>query len=174
MALTGYTKTCGRSNGGIKRVGLIEAADLSKVTETEGKITAITFAEGKKFHKYEFQQDQAEITVDGENVFNYSLNMWFNKMSAETSKAMAEIADAAPCGIVALVEQANGSSFLLGYNSEFGTERAVESFTAGGGTGRALTDANNYQITLATTQAVPVTYLDDSLDTTTLYAEDAA
>lgn len=170
MALNGYTVPCGRKTGGLKRIGLFSAKDLISVTEANGKISAISITAGT-LNPYQFQQDQAEITIGGsETSVDITLEFWLEKMSAEGSVAINEILDELPCGLCAIAELANGEACLLGYSHILGKERPFKKGTPGGGTGREFS-ADSYQsISLTVTQPDMPLFFDKSVDIDALYA----
>lgn len=171
MALNGYTVTCGRKTGGIKRIGLIAASDVKSVTVADSAVTAITLNTSAKFRRYEFQQDQAELTIGGSGTsVDISIDMWLEKMSAAGSKAINEILDSLPCGVMALVELANGESCLVGYSAILGANRPIKTASLGGTSGRAFADDSYQQITLTVSQPDEPLYLSSSVEIDTLYA----
>lgn len=170
MALNGYTVTCGRKTGGIKRIGLIANADVMSVTVVESAVTAIALNTPAKFKRYEFQQDQAELTIGGSGTsVDISIDMWLEKMSAAGSKAINEILDALPCGVMALVELANGEKCLVGYSAILGNNRPIKTATLGGTSGRAFADDSYQQITLTVSQPDEPLYLATSVLTDELF-----
>lgn len=169
MALNGYKVPCGRKTGGLKRVGLFESGSLLDVTEANSKITALSLT-SKALKPYQFQQDQAEVTISGsETSVEISLDMWLEKMSAEGSAAINEILDALPCGLCAVVEFANGEACLLGYSHILSKERPFKRGTPNGTSGRAFSDESYQQITLVVSQPDMPLFFDKSVDIDALY-----
>ena len=146
QTLSGIAKDCLNSLGGIKRVLLANYADVTTVTVTSDKVSAITMDTGKKFKEYLFRPGTGSMSsnyqVSAENGVAYvqtDLVMVFNRM--ETTKRV-EIVALAQADLCAIVEDNNGKFWLLGYD-----EPLV--ISAGDGlTGTARTDRNGYSVTL--------------------------
>ena len=146
QTLNGITTDCAANMGGIVLVYLANKADVSAVTVTSNKITGITMASSAKFKKYAFKPGTGSLTsnyqVSQENGVAYvhsDLLMVFNRM--ETAKRI-EITAMAQSELVALVRDANGLLWFLGFDSPL-------LLSAGDGlTGTARTDRNGYSVTL--------------------------
>lgn len=164
--LSGYTRQCGRQSGGVALVGLIPVADVTKVTVTDGMITAITMASGKYFKRYDSELDQSEYKFSGSEA---SIQIRFNRNSAASSKAYNELVDAVGCGLLSLVKMNNGETLLLGYTEEFKDERPITSIESDASSGKAITDPNYHDVTLKTTQVVAPLYFSDSVDIDALF-----
>lgn len=146
QTLTAIAKDCNANIGGVKRVYVANADDVTAVTVTSGKITGITMASGKKFLEFAFRANTASMTstwqVSAETGAKYVqtlLAMQFSRM--ETSKRLA-IQALALADAVAIVEDMNGAFWYLGY------EFPLELNAGDGGTGTQRTDRNGYGITL--------------------------
>lgn len=132
--------------GGIVEVLLANKADVTAVTLTEEKISAITMESPAHFQKYAFAKNTGSMTstytidqTTGARYVTTDLLLVFNRM--ETSKRV-EITALAQNDLVAIVKDANGKYWYLGYD-----EPIVA--TAGDGlTGTARGDRNGYSITL--------------------------
>ena len=116
------------------------------ITVTENKVTAITMASGKKFHRYYFRPGTSSmastLNIDnaaGVNFVQTLLTMLFSRM--ETTKRV-EMSALAVNDLRALVKDANGVFWMLG------EEEPVIANAGDGQTGTAKTDANRYSITL--------------------------
>lgn len=146
QTLAGIAKDCGASMGGIVEVLLANKADVATVTVTSGEITAIAMETAKKFYKYEFARNTGSLssnyTIDNTTGAKYvvsDLLMVFNRM--ETAKRI-EITALAEGDLVAIVKDANGKRWYLGYDEPLAA-------SAGDGlTGTARGDRNGYSITL--------------------------
>lgn len=146
QTITGIEKDCSTSKGGINVVYLLNYDDVTDVQVAEGKITGITVAEGKAFLAYNFRKGTGSMTstlnVDPANGVNYvttDLVLQFLKM--DTAKRI-EMSALAVNELVAIVKDANGVYWYLGYDEPI-------SATAGdGSTGTARGDGNRYSITL--------------------------
>lgn len=146
LTLAGLAKDCKPSMGGIVEVLIANHYDVSSVTVTEGKITAISMAASGKFKKYNFRQGSSSMTstftIDKANGVQYvttELTMLFNRM--ETTKRI-EITALSINDLACIVKDCNGAYFYLGY------DEPVNASAADGQTGTAHSDSNRYSITL--------------------------
>lgn len=146
QTLAGIAKDCATNMGGIVEVLLANKADLSAVTVSSDKVTAITMEASKKFYKYSFAPETSSMSsnyqVNAQNGTKYvqtDLQMIFNRM--ETAKRV-EILAMAQGELVAIVKDANGLYWFLGYDEPL-------QLSAGDGlTGTARADRNGYSVTL--------------------------
>lgn len=145
--LSGLPYDCETSKGGIIEVLLINASDRGTVTVGEDNIIdTITPNAEAKFKRYALRKGVGSMTstlnVDRANGVNYvstDLVLQFAKM--DTAKRV-EIQALAQNELNAIVKDANGKYWYLGYDEPL-------TATAGTGqTGTARTDGNYYQITL--------------------------
>lgn len=145
QVLTGIAKDCGVSQGGIKRVLLANKDDVTAITVTAGKITAIT--KSAAFQEFGFRPNTGSFSsawqVNNENGSKYvetTLTMIFSRM--ETSKRVAIMA-LAQADLVAIVEDMNGAYWFLGYDDPLTLASGSDAQT---GTARA--DRNGYTVVL--------------------------
>lgn len=146
QTLSGLVKDCSPSMGGIVEVLLANAAEVTGVTVTSGKVTAITRKGEADFYKYEFPRNTGSLssnyTIDettGARFVVSDLVLVFNRM--DTAKRM-EITALAQGELVAIVKDANGAYWYLGKDAPL-------TASAGDGlTGTARADRNGYSITL--------------------------
>ena len=146
QTLSGLTNDCAANMGGIVEVYLANKGDVSAVTVTSDKVTAITMVSSAKFKKYYFRPNTSSMSsnyqVNAENGVAYvqtDLLMVFNRM--ETTKRV-EVVAMAQGELCAIVKDANGVYWLLG-------EEAPMLLSAGDGlTGTARSDRNGYSVTL--------------------------
>lgn len=146
QTLSGLVKDCSPSMGGITEVLLANREDVSAVTAESGKITEITMASSAKFKKYSFARNTGSMTstytidqASGVKYVTTDLLLQFNRM--ETAKRV-EISALAVNDLVAIVKDANGIYWYLGY------DEPVNASAGDGQTGTARGDANRYTITL--------------------------
>lgn len=151
QTITGIEKDCSTSKGGINVVYLANYDDVTAVETTEGKVTGITVAEGKKFLAYNFRKGTGSMTstlnVDPANGVNYvttDLALTFLKM--DTAKRI-EMSALAVNELVAIVKDANGVYWYLGM------DEAIAATAGDGATGTARGDGNRYTITLQDTSS---------------------
>lgn len=146
QTLAGIARDCASNMGGIKRVLLANRADVSVITVTSNKVTAITMETGKKFYEYALRAGTSSMTsnwqVNRENGVKYvqtDLQMVFNRM--ETPKRV-EVEAMAAGDLVGIVEDNNGAYWMLG------RENPLELSAGDGPTGTARSDRNGYSVTL--------------------------
>ena len=146
QTLSGLTRDCSNSMGGVKEVYIANFDDVSGVTITSDIITTISMVGAAKFKKYSFRPQTAELVstpqVNSENGVAYIqsvLTMQFAKM--DTTKRL-EI-NALSLGDLALVVvDNNGKMWYLG------KDNPVTASGGDSGTGKAFTDPNRYGIQL--------------------------
>ena len=146
QTLSGLVKDCSPSMGGITEVLLANREDVSTVTAEAGKVTEITMASTAKFKRYTFARNTGSMTstytidqASGVRYVTTDLLLQFNRM--ETAKRV-EISALAVNDLVAIVKDANGIYWYLGY------DEPVNASAGDGQTGTARGDANRYTITL--------------------------
>ena len=146
QTLSGLVKDCSPSMGGITEVLLANREDVSAVTADSGKISEITMASSAKFKRYTFARNTGSMTstytidqASGVRYVTTDLLLQFNRM--ETAKRV-EISALAVNDLVAIVKDANGIYWYLGY------DEPVNASAGDGQTGTARGDANRYTITL--------------------------
>ena len=146
QTLCGLVKDCSPSMGGITEVLLANREDVSAVTADSGKISEITMASSAKFKRYTFARNTGSMTstytidqASGVRYVTTDLLLQFNRM--ETAKRV-EISALAVNDLVAIVKDANGIYWYLGY------DEPVNASAGDGQTGTARGDANRYTITL--------------------------
>lgn len=151
QTITGIEKDCSTSKGGINVVYLANYDDVTAVETSEGKITGITLAEGKRFLTYNFRKGtgsmSSTLNVDPANGVNYvttDLALTFLKM--DTAKRI-EMSALAVNELVAIVKDANGVYWYLGM------DEAIAATAGDGATGTARGDGNRYTITLQDTSS---------------------
>lgn len=146
QTLSGISNDCASNMGGIVEVYLANKADVSSVTFTTSKVTAITMNSSAKFKTYHFRPNTSSMSsnyqVNQENGTSYvqtDLLMVFNRM--ETSKRI-EVTAMAQGELCAIVKDANGLYWMLGIDNPL-------VLSAGDGlTGTARADRNGYSVTL--------------------------
>lgn len=132
--------------GGIVKALIANFADVSSVTITDGKVSAITMVTNKNFYEYNFPRNTGSLSsnynideANGSRFVASDLVLQFNKM--ETAKRVA-ISALAQGELVVIVQDANGLYWLLGKDAP------VKATGGDGLTGTARADRNGYSITL--------------------------
>lgn len=155
MALSGYTKSAGRKNGGIRILALINQSDVLGATyhlRSQG-YTEIRLREGCRFSVYEFPEDQAEYIEQvsfsqGALVVRHELRFMLEKMGDEISPIISELNQSSLTGLIGIVVTPNGDSFVVGYSEEFRAEQPLRVRSITGRTGKGLSDPTYELITL--------------------------
>ena len=146
QTLSGISNDCASNMGGIVEVYLANKADVSSITITSSKVTAISMNSSAKFKTYHFRPNTSSMSsnyqVNQENGTSYvqtDLLMVFNRM--ETAKRI-EVTAMAQGELCAIVKDANGLYWMLGIDNPL-------VLSAGDGlTGTARADRNGYSVTL--------------------------
>jgi len=160
MSLAGFARTCGLQSGGVKRVYLVAVPDIASLTLVSQTYTAATMEAGKVFKMYEFEPDTCEWKEEVKITNNCieitkTLDFVLAKMSTAGRAVVSEIALASACGMIAIVEDNNGTKWVLGYTENFLKLRPLQVESIAGGTGKKLTDASQYVFTLKSTDNEP-------------------
>lgn len=146
QTLSGLAKDCAANMGGIVEVLIANFDDVSEVTITTDKVSAITMASSAKFKKYNFAKNTGSLTstynidqASGVKYVTSDLVLQFNRM--ETTKRV-EITALSLGDLAVIVKDANGKYWYLG------KDEPVNASAGDGQTGTARGDANRYTITL--------------------------
>lgn len=149
QTLSGLTRDCASSVGGIIEVLIANADDVSSITITSDKVTGISMAASAKFHRYAIRRGNGSLTstftvddTSGNKFVTSEVLMQFNRM--ETQKRI-EIMALAQADTIAIVKDANGLYWLVGDQ-----DHPLGISAGEGPTGAAISDRNYYGITLAT------------------------
>lgn len=147
QTLSGLTRDCSNSLGGIREVYAANYDDVSSLTIANDIITAIAMNGSAKFKKYAFRPQTAELAitpqVNSENGVAYIqslLTLQFAKM--DTAKRL-EMNALSLGDLVFVVVDNNGKMWYLGKDAP------VTASGGDSGTGRAFGDANRYGIQFA-------------------------
>lgn len=161
QTLNGLVRDCAPSMGGIVEALAINKEYISEVTAAEGKVTAITLAEGEKMKAYYFARNTGSMTSTytlqpdtGVRYVTTDLVLQFNRM--ETSKRV-EITALAQNELALIVKDANGKYWLLG------KDEPVMATAGEGVSGTARSDRNGYSITLQDTSLEMPYEVDESI-----------
>lgn len=146
QTLSGLAKDCASNMGGIVEVLIANFDDVSEVTITTDKVSAITMASSAKFKKYNFAKNTGSLTstynidqASGVKYVTSDLLLQFNRM--ETTKRV-EITALSLGDLAVIVKDANGKYWYLG------KDEPINASAGDGQTGTARGDANRYTITL--------------------------
>lgn len=172
MPIAKYLKTCGKNIPGNRQVVfLTEIGNLTSITETSGKASAVTMNGLAKFQRIQADIDTVQFTSEGTfktaGGETQSLIMGFGNRSTELENLRASLIDAVPCGVAAIWVDGNGKCWLGGItvSTKEGKERPFNSLTSSFDSGLTITDENSakYTLTLSRTSGYPVTEFDSAL-----------
>jgi len=154
MAIASYSKACSKNVGGNSAVYLTEASNIASVTVTSGEISALTMDTGKTFQEVQADLDTVVHTQEGAGsqnniAYTHRVEMRFGKPSTELNTLRDSLADASPCGILAIVSDGNGESWLVGYNATDGANRALYLATDSLNSGAEPAEEDSQAITVA-------------------------
>lgn len=172
MPIAKYLKTCGKNTPGNRQlVFLTEIANITSVTETNSKISAVTMTGGATMKRIQADIDTVQFTSEG--TFKTSggetqnLIMGFGGRSTELETLRSDLIAAVPCGIAAVWVDGNGKAWLGGVTvaAKEGKERPFNQMASSFDSGLTITDDNSakYTLTLTRTSGHPVTEFDATL-----------
>lgn len=162
----GTTQDCTTANsGGIKRIYLANVDDVSGFTYASNVATVIAMVMSKVFYEFEFEQDTAEWRESGELVngsSKYTEELEFYiRLNNDTNRTILD-ALSNNCGFIAVVEDSNGTHWLLGASEGLGKERPLKLISDTTTSGKELTDQAGSIIVLgAMSQSKAVTVTQD-------------
>lgn len=151
ITLSSIDARCDKGMGGIKRVLVANTDDVTGVTlsSTDGLITAISLASGKKFVEYRFRKETGSYTstieVDttlGNSFAKTDVALQFSK--AEAVKRLA-IQSAINANAVLILEDMEGQYIYLGFDFPVEITNAVMQ------SGTAMGDLNGFTLTFSDT-----------------------
>jgi len=151
MALAaGLSKDCAANSGGIKRIAIANEADVASVAYTSN-VAAITMGTAKVFYEFEFEQDTAEWRENGELIngslkYTQELEFFIRKNNDTNRTALAELGS--NCGFIILVEDMNGTVYILGHSEDLADERPMKLASDATASGKELTDLAGSTMTL--------------------------
>jgi len=169
MSITaGFGITCATSNcpAGIARVYLANKDDIDTTVGiggftagTTGIFTAVTMNGADTFFEFDFQDYTAEVREEptpNANGCGYSwqqqLEMTFPCWTVEARNALDELVNSSCCGLVAIVERFDGSSWAFGYLEK----RHLKVLSAPAVTGKAITDSQSMVLTFQAITTEPM------------------
>ena len=160
-----YSFGCDVGAGGVyKDCYLIEANNISSLTESSGTITTVTKATGKIFRKYQLVQETASFdeTISG-NIQNGTIFydqkgvIIINKQSVAIRNELKLLS----IGTLVLIARDNNGLWKL-YGREAGFRLLDGSIT----TGTALSDRNGYTFNFTSKEREPAPFVDEAVITT--------
>jgi hypothetical protein len=141
MSLAGLTRVCAKNTAGNSLLWLIEASKISAVTIVADEVTVLTTTgTAADMQVYEVDQDTLvrieEGKGNGSNIsYIHAIEFTFSKPSAALRTALNALADASPCGMVAIMRDGNGVYWVIGWNAldlgSRGLRLVQDNFTSG-------------------------------------------
>jgi len=121
FAIAVFNRTCSKNVGGNATVFWTEMASMTSFTVTGGEISAVTPNATARFMEAQGDIDTIIRKETGEGVGNnikyvHRLEVKFQKPSTTLNTLRNSLADASPCGILAIVQDNNGKFWLMGWN----------------------------------------------------------
>lgn len=168
-AIANYAKTCAKNVGGNSGIYIAEKANTTTVAVTTGEVTGITMASGTYFEEVDAEIDTIIRTQTGEGTTNnikylHRVEMKFVKPSTALNVLRNALADASPCGILTIITDGNGTSWLTGYNETDGLNRPLRLVEDADTSGATPSDEEGQTVTIAL--QVESGYLDLPFDAT--------
>ena len=120
-AIAAFARTCGKYVTGNSAVYFSEKDNVATVTVTAGEISALTMESGKTFHQADIDIDTLIRSQEGEGAagnmkYTHRIEMKFSNLDANMNTFRDALTEASACGILAVVTDGNGNSWLVGYN----------------------------------------------------------
>lgn len=146
VTLTGIAYSCEPNLSGVKAVYIAEYDDVSTYTVSNGNISSITMASGKKFYEYVFNKNTAGLTStmtkDETNGYSYYTNELTGNINHLDTTKNVEVNELMSGRLACIVNDKNGMYWFLGQDSyATGTSMTAQ-------TGAAPEDGNYYNITI--------------------------
>ncbi len=167
MQLSGYRRACGKRNGGIRSLALVQA---EAVVDAEYDVDAgcwagLTLSPGTEFTEYHFKEDEAAFTETVASnaagvLVTHTLSFTLERMDTASAHAVRELCSSAPNGLVAVVTSNNDVSVIVGYSRRFGAAYPLRVQRAAAASGRKLADTSAETVVLVsvdTDKAIPYT-----------------
>ena len=158
MQLTGYRRACGKRNGGMRSIAIVQASAVAGVDYDADAdcYTGVRLETGAAFAVYHFREDGADFTEkvasNGVDVLvTHTLSFALERMDRVSARAVREFCTSTPDGFVAIVTTNNDVSVLAGYSERFGLEYPLRLQRAAAGSGMKLTDVSAETVALAST-----------------------
>ena len=131
MALANYTKSCLKNIAGNSLLYVTEASNVTTVTVSNGEVTALTMETSKTFKTVAMDIDTLQRTEEGKGFgtniyYTHKIEATFSYLSTALRTFRNALADASPCGMIALVKDGNGTWWLVGYNEVDTTNRGLQ------------------------------------------------
>jgi len=145
MAIATFARTCAKNVAGNSQIWITEASNIASITITSGEAAAFTMDTGKKFLEHQPEIDSLIRTQEGAGIgtniaYTHKVDMKFAKLATGVNTMRDALADASPCGMVAVIKDGNGTYWLVGWNATDLGNRGLELSQDNDTSGGALTD----------------------------------
>lgn len=146
----GRLKNCNtQAAAGLSRLWLADATEVDSFTTagTAGAVDTITMVGTSVFYEFEFLADTGQLLEEGDNtngiIVTQTINSVFKGKTQEDRNSVEEMYKC-NCGLVAIVEDANGQKWFLGYIKN----REVKLLSFSADTGTALGEQSQVALVL--------------------------
>jgi hypothetical protein len=117
MSITeAYALSCGVDIGGISEIYFANKNDVASFTwsDINDRYNYVTMETGKVFYKIEFENAMWTRNDDNSTVLTVGLG----KISQASQKFVRELRSCGKCGVIAILIDANGVKWVVGYDEE--------------------------------------------------------
>ena len=141
---TGLSNSCVAKTGGLAKIWLMNADELTTASWVEGSNVWTTIVTTGAAHAFEFELDSAEYRFsqsreNGSVKIEHELEL-FTKGLSELQRASLQELVEQNCGLVAIAKDNEGLKFVIGYSTDFTNERPLYADSVAGGSGKEMTD----------------------------------
>jgi hypothetical protein len=169
MSIAAYTKTCASHTPGNQQLILIATADVESITMLDGEVTVITQGTASDAVLVPIDRDgmarmeEQTATKGGLLYVVQKLEIELSKSSKSLQEFIKSVGDESACGILAVVTDNNGESWVLGAQAD-GTFATATAATFNKGlymesanftSGKALDEDDGDKFTLTLTGMFP-------------------
>lgn len=126
---------------------------MTYATGSTSNYSTITLASGKKWYKFEFEEDMAEFreTIEGNKgsfIVTHEVELFFPGMDATNAAALQTLMNESACGLIGIVTDSNDTKWVVGYNAEFLKERPLRVVSDNTTTNKALNETPGSTVVL--------------------------
>jgi hypothetical protein len=165
LTLQGINSACGGSQGGIKKVYMIEYSAIESFEQTNGTVNSITYLDTSPAMTgawYSFLKDNSNWTeaIVGDGIlasihFEPTVTLVFRKMNVETRN---EIMALTAGDVVIFIEDSNGTRWMIG------SDRGMSlSASSGAQSGSKLDELNGETLTFTGKETYKAYVVDDTV-----------
>lgn len=141
MSLSTYIKSPGKNVSGNMYVFLAEKDNITSITVSGGEVTEIVMDVGSYFHQIQAEKNTIIFTEEEDDEiresvwYEHRISFEIGHVNKSANTLIDSLIDAIQSGIIAIVTNSNGHSWLVGYNEIDGLRRALKveesTYTAG-------------------------------------------